>query len=373
MAIAGAHFRRVRLDIAERLDRQPQQVGGDLGIGRLVAHAIGLRADTQADAAVGIETQLGAFVRRAAGGLHEAGDANPAAFPPVFRRHAAHREAAMVGGNDRIVQVGDEAAAVDHRAERLAIRKFVHQIAPPQVDRIEAVAAGGGVDQPLDHVVHFGLAGAAIGIDRHGVGEHPLHVHEDRRNRIAAAHGVGRRIGGTTWTARRKIRAEIGNCGNVQCQEATLVVQREAGAGNIVAALRGGDEVFRALADPLHRPTQSARRPQQHDPFGIQRILHAEPATHVRTGHAHLLPRHAEHAVGKLRLQRVHAGAGEHQMEPTGIVLSDRAPCFRRGDHDSVVDQLLLHCVRSVSHRSGDRTGVALLEAVGQVAVRLRP
>ena len=77
----------------------------------------------------------------------------------------------MVSGNDRIVQVGDEAAAIDHRAERLAIRKFVHQIAPPQIDRIEAMAAGGGIDQPLHQVVCFRLARAAIGIDRHGVGE----------------------------------------------------------------------------------------------------------------------------------------------------------------------------------------------------------
>jgi hypothetical protein len=69
------------------------------------------------------------------------------------------------------------------------------QIAPTQRDRVECQPARRAIDEPLDQVIGFGLAGAAIGVDRQGVGEDAAHRHEHRRDRIDAAHRAGRRIG----------------------------------------------------------------------------------------------------------------------------------------------------------------------------------
>ncbi len=79
-AMAGAALHRggVGLHIAERRHRQAEPVGGDLGIGRLMALAVGLGADGDRHPAVTIEAQLGAFVGRAARGLEEAADAEAA-------------------------------------------------------------------------------------------------------------------------------------------------------------------------------------------------------------------------------------------------------------------------------------------------------
>ena len=145
----------------------------------------------------------------------------------------------------------------------------------------------GGVDQALDHVVHFGLAGAAIGVDRHGVGEGAAHVHEDRRDDVAAAHRVGRRVGGAAGAAGGEVGAKIGDGGDVQREEIALGIQRQARARDVVAALRGGDEILGALADPFHRAAEMARRPEQHHPFRVQRVLHAEPAADIGAGDAH--------------------------------------------------------------------------------------
>ena len=288
-------------------------------------HTVGLRADVQCHTAVGAETNLRTLVRRAAGSLHEARHAD-AAQPAALRRCiSAHGEVRMVGSNDRIIQIGSKPAAVDYCAERLSIRKLGHEIAPPQIDRIKAAAACGLVDQSLDHVVHFGLAGATVGVDGHGVGEHALHVHEDGGNDVAAAHRVRRCIGGTARTARRQIGAEIGNCGNIQCQKASFRIQCKPRARDVVAALRGGDEILRPLADPFDRSAQRAGRPKQHHPLGIQRILHAEAATDIGTGDMHLFSRHVEHAACELVAQGMHAGAREQQMEAIGVISPDGA------------------------------------------------
>ena len=98
----------------------------------------------------------------------------PRSMPLALGLSAARTKAGVIRGNDRIIQIVGEPATIDDRAQRLAIGKLVHQVAPPQLDRIEPASTGGCIDQPLDHVVHFRLAGAAIRIDRHGVGEDAL-------------------------------------------------------------------------------------------------------------------------------------------------------------------------------------------------------
>ena len=83
MAVAGTHNRGICLYIAKRLDRQSEQIGGDLRVGGLMAHAVRLRTNQQCHATIVIEAKLRAFVRRPARGLHEAGHADAA-------QHAAH-------------------------------------------------------------------------------------------------------------------------------------------------------------------------------------------------------------------------------------------------------------------------------------------
>jgi len=53
----------------------------------------------------------------------------------------------------------------------------------------------GEIDQAFEQIVRLRFAGAAIGIDRHCISERGAHIHCDGGDYIAAAHGVGRRIG----------------------------------------------------------------------------------------------------------------------------------------------------------------------------------
>src|ERR1044071_5668212 len=63
--------------------------------------------------------------------------------------------------------------------------------APPRLGRRAAVLWGGEVDQPFEQEQRLGLAGAADGVDRHGVGEGAVEVDADRRDAVEARDYLG--------------------------------------------------------------------------------------------------------------------------------------------------------------------------------------
>ena len=76
---------------------------------------------------------------------------------------------------------------------------------PPQRIRRDADFARRGIDQPLDHIGRLRPPGAAIGIDRHGVGEDAAHAHLARRDVVNA-----RRHAGADERDERRIAGQIG-------------------------------------------------------------------------------------------------------------------------------------------------------------------
>ena len=90
MPVAALHLARVGLDVAEGVDRQAEQVGGDLRIAGLVALAVRLRAEHQRHLPVRLEADLGALAGRAARGFEKTGDPEPAQ-PAARRRLPAPR------------------------------------------------------------------------------------------------------------------------------------------------------------------------------------------------------------------------------------------------------------------------------------------
>ena len=87
----------------------------------------------------------------------------------------------------------------------------------------------------------------------------------------------------------------------------------------------------------------------------------------------HLLARHVEHAIRELRLQLMHASAGEHQMVAGRVVLADRTARFRRTDHEAIVDQLQLDDMCRHAHRGLHGICIALLEAIRHIVGCLVP
>ena len=74
-------------------------------------------------------------------------------------------EASVVGKRDRLVEDRLELAGVVGRADRGLVRhgRGPDQVAPAQLDRIDAGDARGLVDELLEHIVGLGASGPAIG------------------------------------------------------------------------------------------------------------------------------------------------------------------------------------------------------------------
>ena len=182
MPVAALDRPRVGLDKTEGGNRQPQEIGGDLRKAGLVALAVRLGAEHESDAAVRLEADLGAFAGCAARGLEKAGDAEPAQ-PAALRRSLSPLGKAVISDPlYHLPDIGGEASAIDCHPETAAIRKAADQVALAQRDRVDPQPACSMIDEPLDQVIGFGLAGAAIGIDRQCVREDAAHRHERRKS-----------------------------------------------------------------------------------------------------------------------------------------------------------------------------------------------
>src|SRR5262249_40540072 len=87
-AVTGAalHHSRIGLDEAKRIERQPEQRGGDLRVTGLVSLAVRLGAEDQQYPAIKVEVDFGGFVRCPARRLKKASD--PKAAQPAARRRS---------------------------------------------------------------------------------------------------------------------------------------------------------------------------------------------------------------------------------------------------------------------------------------------
>ncbi len=263
MAVAAGDQARVGLHEVDQRGRDAEPGGGDLREHRLVPLAVGVGAEPDRDAAIRGEVDRGALVERAAGGFQE----------------AAHAEAAQaaVAGRRLARRAGKPAASASAAPGRCCGRSgrcrwwwrrrwragtVSTRLRRRSSTRSIPVRRGGLVHQALDQVVGLRLAGAAVGVERDGVGERAARDHGHGRDVVAAAHGVARRGGGRAGAAGGQAGAEVGDGVDQQRQEPAVAVQPQPGAGEVVAAVGGGDEVLAVVGGPAHRPAERAGGPE---------------------------------------------------------------------------------------------------------------
>jgi hypothetical protein len=248
------------------------------------------------------------------------------------------------------------------------------EIAPPQFGRIELHLGGGGIDQALDHVRGLRSAGAAVGVDRHRVGEGAEHVHVgvldvvEAGEQLRAGHG-------------RDHRREVGQIGahvrlvvNAERQHLAVLVERQFGVGDVVAALGIRYEGLGPFARPLDRAADFLGGPRHQCLLDVGEHLHAETAAHVGRHDAQLVVLHTERA-GDDVLHHVHVLAG--RVERVTLVLfvvdAERTTRLHRVDHDPVVGEVDLGDVMRPGEGCVDRGPVAVLPIEHAIAGGLFP
>ena len=247
-----------------------------------------------------------------------AGEAGPVAE----RQHALHH---LVIGAAVVVQA--ERVAVRHRA-------FRHQVAPPQLDAIEAALARRQIDQPLHHEHRLGPAGAAIGPGRRGVGQRRAGAEMHGRHVVDAGHDLDALV---QRAERDGIRAAVDDVGAAHRQERALRIEREFGIGRQVARLIVAQECLAALAGPFHRAADAPRRPGDQRELRIGCAARAEIAADIVHHHAHVVVRDAEHHGHVVPRAHRAAGAGVQRVASgRGVVFADRRARLHRHAGDAL-------------------------------------
>ena len=225
-----------------------------------------------------------------------------------------------------------------------------------------------GVHQAFHQVVRLRPPGAAIGIHRHGVGEHAEHVGIDRLEAVDAGEHAGAGEGGNERREIRKIRAHVGNVARAQRQELAVGVERHLAQRDVVAALRVGQERLAAFGRPFHRPPQLARRVTSQHVFGIEEQLHAEAAADIGGDDAEFVRLGVEHRRHQVLHQPAALRVGVQCPAPgRRVVLRHRDARLHRRHDDTVVHHRQPGDVRGLANCAS----VAALSPISQSKARL--
>ncbi len=123
--------------------------------------------------------------------------------------------------------MGGEVAGIVDLAGRGRVRHRARCDEIPAPDRIDrhAELARGRVDQPLEHVSRLGTPGAAIGIDRHGVGEDRAHTAMEGADIVKAGQHAGAAMRNIR-TEGRQIRAHVADQIDIHAEKPAILGQR---------------------------------------------------------------------------------------------------------------------------------------------------
>ena len=264
--------------------------------------AVAVRTGEDFDGADGIDADFGGFPQAHAGaeaadrfrgrdaaGLDVAGEADAAQLALFPGLVFARGEAGIVDRLQRRIERGAEIAGVVGHDDRRLIRKLRDKILAAQFRRIDLQLPRRGFHHPFEQIARFGPARAAIGVDRRGVGVDSDDFRVDRRDVVLARQQrrveIGRHCGGE----QRHVGAEIGVGFYPQGQDLVVLVERHLRLRDMVAAMRIGEEGFRAIAGPFHRATYLLGGPQRHHFFRIDVDLGAETAADIRRHYPQLV------------------------------------------------------------------------------------
>ena len=216
-----------------------------------------------------------------------------AACPWPPRRRAAAGEVLVVGELERGIERRLVVAGVVLQRDRRLIGEGVlrDEVLAAQLGRIAPGLARRRLDDGLEQIGRFRSPGAAVGVDRRGVGVDRIDRAVDRRRLVLTGEQRAVQVGRDARREGRQIGAHVGDGVHLERGEVAVGVHGQLGVGDVVAPVGVREEALGALGGPLHRPAEPLRREQADALLGVDEDLGAEAAAHVRRDHAQLVLR----------------------------------------------------------------------------------
>ena len=238
------------------------------------------------------------------------------------------------------------------------------QVAPPQLQAVDPQLPGRRVEQPLACEGALEAPRRAVGAARRLVREHDVRGALVGRDVVGPGQHAERQLGDDD-----PVRAQVGAVVVPQLvaqrEQAVLLVEGGLEAVQLLARVVGGDEVLRAVLDPLDGSPERAREVRDEQILGVELPAHAEAAAGVRAPDRHALLRHAERG-GEETAVEVRDLRHAPDGEAVRAVLGDEAARLQR--HRAVAADLDLERDDARGRREG---AVDVAEAAAQHRARL--
>ena len=336
------------IDAADALHGDFERVGGDLGEHRLEPLPDRGRADMNREHAVGLEHQPRAFLRPGGTALDEAAEPEPVIasidqlalqlflFAPADLGQAAFERDLIVTAIERVLAFvgGDGGDAVRHLG-------LGHEIAPSQLDSVDAQIGRRHVDEPLAKKVGLEAARPPIGPDRGLVGQLQRHVDVDVGNTVGPGHELCD-VAGADGAVGAHVGTDVRIGVAAQRQDGAVAGTGDLDVAFLLARMIDGHQLLAPVLDPLYRSPHMTGRERD------EKILRIELAARPEAA-ADIVLHHVDRVLGETQLLGQRAAVEEQHLggamdgEPPArrIPLGQEAARLHRQRHMPLHPELL--------------------------------
>ena len=228
---------------------------------------------------------------RDAAGFDVSGESDAAKLALSGRGGLARREALVVGLRKRLIERGRKVAGVIVHQDRSLVRKRLDEVCAAELGGVAPRLTRRDLNQTLDDECRLRAAGAAIGVDRRGVGVDRVDLAIDIGDRVLARQQRRVKIRRHGGREGREISAEIGDRMDAQAGDLAARVEREFGMRDMVAPVRVREKRLGPIGSPFDRPVDLLRRPDADGLLGIDEDFRAEAAADIGRDDAKLILR----------------------------------------------------------------------------------
>ena len=380
--------RRVAMDNLDLAFVNPDHLGNHLWEGGLMPLPVAVAAGHHADRTGRVyphgrafikpcpRTELPHEVRRGnPASLNVAVHAQTAQLTAFLGLHQTRLEAGKITDLRQLIHRRVVIARVIFHRHRRGIGELGDEVLTTQFNRIDTQFPRSLVHDALQLERRLRPPSATIGINRHRVGKHGLHIHIDQRRLVVARHQCAVQPCRDRRREGRQVRAHIRIGLGPKRGEVIVAVQRQFDLGHMIAAMRVRHKRFGTRRGPFDRTPDLLGRKGAECLLRVMEDFGAEPTAHIRGNDAQLMLGDAQHerTHKKPDHMRVLAGGIERVVICAGVpVPYSHARLHRVGDK-AVVDQFQRGHMRGLLKRCVHRVAVFFNKApvVAKVACQI--
>ena len=313
-AVAVADISRRAVEhLIDAIHRHVHGVGGDLRERRLQPLADAGRAHINGQRAVGFQHQTRTLFRARGAAFDEAAHreaviaaVDQLAFELFLLGPAEFGEAALE--RDLIIAAVELVLARKRRDARDRVRhlRFADEIAPAELDLVDAKIARRHVEQALAEKIGLEPAWPAIGADRRLVGQQERNVEIDIGNAIRPRHEL-RDVARADGAVGAHIGAHVDEGMAAQPEDGAIARAGDLDVARRLAGVVNGHQMLAAVLGPFHRAADVARRERN------QKILRIELAARTKAA-ADVVLDHVDGIDGETELFCQDAAVGEQHL-----------------------------------------------------------